>query len=162
LALGLAVLLHPALLRRLSHLLQRLAGRPREEVVAWRLRQLAPAAALAAAGWALHGVAGYFLVRSLAPVPPGALPAVALAFVAAWGAGFLAFVTPAGLGVREAALTVLLAPFLPRPLDALAAVLGRLSWVALELLGLAASALVATRSAPPAAAADGPAPEEIA
>lgn len=143
---GLVALLHPALLRRISGLLQRIAGVPQAEFVALSPGRLLPAALLAIAGWTLHGVAGFFLVRAVTPLPLETIGVVSLAFVAAWGAGFLAFVTPAGLGVREATLVLLLAPIVPRPLDAMVALLGRLSWLLLEVAGLALSAAWARRS----------------
>ena len=48
-------------------------------------------------------------------------------FSLSWVIGFLAFITPSGLGVREGAMALLLAPFIPAPFPAiiaLAAALG--------------------------------------
>ena len=60
----------------------------------------------------------------------------------AWAIGFLVFLTPGGLGVREGALALLLAPFLPSPLPAVVALLARLWWTVAELISVAIAALL--------------------
>lgn len=137
---------------RLRTALRRVAGveaHPR-----WPLRSVL-AVCLMLAGWSLYGVSGYFLVGSLTTVPSASALPVGLAFVAAWGAGYLAFVTPGGLGVREATLALLLTPHVPPPVPAVVAVLSRLTWVALELCCFAATAVL-TRDLPAVPEASGP------
>lgn len=90
--------------------------------------------ALNAVSWLVYGGAFYLFVESLAPVGwhnLGALVAMnALAFVA----GYVAVLAPAGLGAKEAALTVTLATVLPAPVAAALALAARLWTVAGEML----------------------------
>lgn len=135
------LLVDPGLLHRLA---ARLPGGLAVGLDGRRLhrRRLLAGGAVILAGWSLYGVAGFFLVQALHPLPLSDLPRVALAFLGAWALGYLAFLVPAGLGVREAALAVLLAPLLPAPLDVVVSIASRLSWVAVELAGAAVATMV--------------------
>ena len=64
------------------------------------------------AGWLVYGVAHWCLARAITPIGMDAFPLVTGAVALAWIGGYLALITPAGLGVREGLLTVLLAPHL--------------------------------------------------
>jgi hypothetical protein len=110
-----------------------------------RRRQLLLAGAVLLAGWSLYGVAGFFLATAVHPMPLASLPRVALAFLGSWAAGFLAFLVPAGLGVREATLSLLLGPLVPGPLDVVVALASRLSWVVVELAGTALAVVAVVR-----------------
>lgn len=92
--------------------------------------------------WLVTGAGFYFLVASVQPVPISSWLALTSAFSMAWVIGFLAFLTPAGFGVREGALALLLTPLLPAPLPALIALLARLWWTAAELISVALASLV--------------------
>lgn len=92
--------------------------------------------------WLVTGAGFYFLVASVQPVPISSWLALTSAFSMAWVIGFLAFLTPAGLGIREGALAVLLTPLLPPPLPALIALLARLWWTVAELISVALAMLV--------------------
>jgi uncharacterized membrane protein YbhN (UPF0104 family) len=63
-----------------------------------------------AVSWLVAGVGFYLLIRAVVPTP---LPAVAIVvatgvYALAWDIGFLSFVTPSGIGFREAAMVALL------------------------------------------------------
>jgi glycosyltransferase 2 family protein len=139
------VLLVPPVLNRLLALGMRLARRPPLP------RPLSAGGILRAVGWALgswlaYGVHVWVLAGQLAP---GGLPELARAtgaFAAAWCAGFLLVVAPAGAGVREAALVLLLGGALARPQATVVAVVSRLLFVAGDL-GWGAAALLAGRRA---------------
>src|SRR4030095_14078882 len=62
-----------------------------------------------AAYWAVTGVAFATLVASLYPLAATDVPVVVAAYAAAYAVGFLALLTPAGLGVREGILVIPLA-----------------------------------------------------
>ena len=97
------------------------------------------AAALLGAGyacyWVVTGLAFAALVRSVHPLAAGDVPLTVAAYAAAYAVGFLALVTPAGLGVRESVLAVALAPIMPAGAALLVALLSRLWMMAFELLG---------------------------
>jgi hypothetical protein len=131
----------PGVLNRLLALALRLARRPSLPA------PLSAAVVLRAAGWALvswlaYGVHVWVLAVQLVPADPVLLARATGAFAAAWCAGFLLLVVPAGAGVREAALVVLLSPAMTRPeatvvavVSRLLFVLGDLGWAAVGLLG---------------------------
>jgi uncharacterized membrane protein YbhN (UPF0104 family) len=99
---------------------RRLLGLARRRLPGFDPAELAPSAGtvvLLVAGyavyWAVTGLAFAALVASLHPLGAGDVPLVVAAYAAAYAAGFLALLTPAGLGVREGVLVVALAPVLP-------------------------------------------------
>jgi uncharacterized membrane protein YbhN (UPF0104 family) len=97
----------------------------------WHLLQLTAVLILF---WLLLGTGFFWLIKSL---QEGIgielwLPAAA-AYSSAWVVGFLVFVTPGGLGVREATLAFLLVAFLPLPIATLVALMARLWWLLAEI-----------------------------
>jgi uncharacterized membrane protein YbhN (UPF0104 family) len=79
---------------------------------------LARSVGWSAAVWLTLGVHSWLIASALSPGGPTLLH-VTGAFAFAWVVGFLVVIAPAGLGVREAALTLALAPVMTTP-DALA------------------------------------------
>lgn len=102
--LGLA-LLHPAVPR----LAARIARREPPERTLSRCG-VATALGWSVAQWAAYGVGVWAVARGLPGAPPGLLALATGAYALAWSAGFLVLVAPAGAGVREGALVLLLAP----------------------------------------------------
>jgi glycosyltransferase 2 family protein len=142
LPLWLLVLL-PPVLNRLLALVMRLAGRPPLPV------PLSATGILRAAGWALaswlaYGLHVWVLAGQLGAGGPLLVARVTGAFAAAWCAGFLLVVAPAGAGVREAALVLLLGGVLTRPQATVVAVVSRLLFVVGDV-GWGAVALLAGR-----------------
>lgn len=144
----LAGLLHPRVVRALTRLASRLTREELEELDgagAAPGRDLAAAAGLLAGAWAVYGVGFWCLLEGLsrrgAPAGPVTLTGI---FAASYVAGYLVLVVPGGLGVREGAMTALLAALTP----AGAAVAGALAvaariWnTASELAGLGAAAVL--------------------
>jgi hypothetical protein len=122
------VAVHPPVLNRLLALALRLARRPPLP------SPLPGAAVLRAAGWALaswlaYGAHVWVLAGQLTAAGLPLLAHATGAFAAAWCAGFLLVVAPAGAGVREAALVLLLGAALSRPQATVVAVLSRLLFV---------------------------------
>jgi hypothetical protein len=85
--------------------------------------------------WAVTGLAFAALVASLYPLAAADVPVVMAAYAAAYAAGFLALLTPAGLGVREGVLVVALAPVLPAGPALVVALLSRVWMMLVELAG---------------------------
>ena len=63
--------------------------------------------------WICQGFAFFLFVQSLAPVKWTHAGVLSAYFVLAWVVGFLSFLTPGGLGVREGLLGILLANYMP-------------------------------------------------
>ncbi len=80
---------------------------------------------------ACQGAGFGLFVRGLTPVPISLLPLLAAAYVAAWLVGYVVILAPTGIGVREAALVVLVQAYVAAPV-ALAAALGYRVWLTLR------------------------------
>ncbi len=63
--------------------------------------------------------------------------ALASAFLASWLIGYLSFITPSGIGVREAALVWLIGPLIGAPTAILVAAVSRVAVTIIELIVLA-------------------------
>ena len=126
---GLAAL-HP---RVLGALMAWAARRLRRPELAWPYTYPAMLGILGAYALAnlAAGVGLYVIVGALAEVSPAQAGLVVGASALAWAVGYLSFLTPSGLGVREAALTALLATTFPLPV----AVAGSLAHRAALTLG---------------------------
>lgn len=92
--------------------------------------------------WAAMGLSFAALVRSLTPVDWPAAPYLVASWAAAYVIGYLTLLTPAGLGVREGALAILLFPIVPQGVAAVIAIMARLWMVAGEALGVGAALVV--------------------
>jgi uncharacterized membrane protein YbhN (UPF0104 family) len=132
--IGLAVLVvHPRFINAVLGLVPRLA---RRDVLVWRgswadgLGLLL----LANVSWLLYGVAYTLFVASLAPVGVNALLPFTAVNALSFTAGYLAVPVPGGVGVRESAMTLLLAPYLPVGVAAIVSIAARLWSIAAELL----------------------------
>jgi hypothetical protein len=101
--------------------------------------------------WLAYGTSGVFLIEALGFGPVVSVVDVVATFVAAWMIGFLSFVTPGGIGVREAALALLLGATLPTPEAITVALLARLSWTLVEMIGVVVGLLIGRRLASPSA-----------
>ncbi|MEM8996668.1 MAG: hypothetical protein AAGF23_17920 [Acidobacteriota bacterium] len=149
----------PALADFFAELLAAVAGRPR---VAWTFAVIGSAAAAAGGLWlagagprglsALPPYSSYLLLQGLslavlaAPLSERSAPlgVVLASFAVSWVAGFVVLGAPAGLGVRDFVLVVLLTPALGEP-AALAAALAH-RWVVTAGDGLALLLGLALRS----------------
>jgi hypothetical protein len=133
--LGLVVI-QPSVLERLLnwglHLFRR--GPVVIELTAWDLARFAAFHLLC---WLGYGLAFYLFTRALYPAPLEWLPALTGIFAGAWVIGFLSFLAPGGLGVREGILVYLLGFYLPAHVAIVVTLLSRLWVTAAELMGTA-------------------------
>lgn len=95
--------------------------------------------------WQAIGIAFFVLATSLQPLPTEYWLPFSAAFSMAWVIGFLAFLTPSGIGVREGALALLLTPFLAPPLPVVIALTARVWWTIGDLLSAAIAGLIRKR-----------------
>jgi glycosyltransferase 2 family protein len=137
-------LVHPAFLNRVL----RLVGRAmRHDLLRWHGSWGSGLLlfGLSVVSWLLYGLVYFAFLSSLTPLPIGTLPQLsginALSFVA----GYVAFVTPGGLGAREAAMTVLLLPLVPASVAAVLAMASRLWTIVAEVMGGVVALLVSRR-----------------
>lgn len=127
---------HPRIIDLCLAVVSKVVRRP---TLAWsgRWRDSAELMLLSLVLWGVQGVAFFLFVDSLVHVElPDILPLTginAFAFVV----GYVAFVAPAGIGVREATMASLLGGMLPGGAAAVVAIATRLWSIAAELLGVA-------------------------
>jgi len=134
---------------------RRLLGLARRRLPGFDPAELAPSAGTVAwlvagyaAYWVVTGLAFAALVASLYPLAAGDVPLVVAAYAAAYAAGFLALLTPAGLGVREGVLVIALTPVLPAGPALDVALVSRVWMMLVELAGAGIAHLVARHRTP--------------
>ena len=84
--------------------------------------------------WLCQGFAFFLFVRSFAPVLWADAGVLTACFAFAWIVGFLSFLTPGGLGIREGLLGVLLSSYMPVPQATLVALVCRVWMLSAESL----------------------------
>ncbi|HEX6470488.1 MAG TPA: lysylphosphatidylglycerol synthase domain-containing protein [Streptosporangiaceae bacterium] len=96
-------------------------------------------------GWALFGL--HIWLLALAAGGSGeSLPFAALgAYALAWTVGFLFFIAPGGIGAREAALSITLASALPAGAPIVVAIVSRVVFTLVDLIGSSVAFLVGGR-----------------
>jgi len=92
--------------------------------------------------WVVAGFAFALLVAAVIDLPVHLWPAAGGMFAGACSVGFLVFVTPAGLGVREGGLAAFLSLVVPFPVAAALALLARLWWFVVDVVFSGASLAV--------------------
>jgi glycosyltransferase 2 family protein len=145
----LVVMLHPKVLNKIIDRLLRLARQaPLEAPLT--ARALTRALAWAVGAWICNGLQIWILATRLG-APPGKTALIALGgFAFAWSVGFLFVFAPAGAGVRDVLLLLVLRPVLSTA-DATAVVLvSRVLLTAADLLTAAAATRLGRRSYPAA------------
>ncbi len=124
--LALLIVLHPRVLNGLLNLVLRLLKRDPVQLTV-RYGDILLVTLAWCASWFVAGCAFYVLLLALWPdAPLTALPICIGIYAFAWDIGFVSFITPSGLGVREAAIVGLFALALPLPAG-LASILALLS-----------------------------------
>ncbi|CAN5762735.1 lysylphosphatidylglycerol synthase domain-containing protein [soil metagenome] len=149
------LVVHPRLINGALGLVPRLL---RRDVLVWRgsWGDGIGLLVLANASWLLYGVAYTLFVASLAPVGVNALLPFTAVNALSFTAGYLAVPVPGGVGVRESAMTLLLAPYLPAGVAAIVSIAARLWSIAAELLLVTLGILFRPREpGPPASVEDG-------
>ena len=83
--------------------------------------------------WVFYAVSGIAIVSVFCELSMEGAIVAGSAFVCAWLIGFISIMTPAGLGVREGILLLLLQPILPAHEAVLVAIIARLFWTLSEM-----------------------------
>lgn len=85
--------------------------------------------------WIAQILGFYCLVNSLLPVNIASIFRFSSAYCLSWSAGFLAILTPGGLGVREGVMTVMLSSLLTTPVAVSISFISRV-WITLFEIGV--------------------------
>lgn len=127
-------LLSPRLLELGLNRLLRLAKR-QPISIALTGRQLGVAGLLLASAWLAYGAASLLVMLAFTQNIDVSPLWTITAFIVAWLVGYLSFLTPMGLGVREGVIIALLAPVMPAATASLIALSSRL-WLILSELSV--------------------------
>ena len=138
-----ALLASPEVLRRVASL-AREKGKAKWAIDVER-QPLWAAMGVISLGWALFGVAFFYLARAFHPIPVEDLRTCIFSLVGSFLFSFAVPLVPGGIGIREGAMAYLLSPIMPRPLASLVAIVMRLVLVVCEGLGALIVWLVAWR-----------------
>lgn len=92
--------------------------------------------------WSLIGLGSFGFIKAVYPIGAGDLPAVTAAYAISWMFAVMTFVSPSGLGTRDAAYAAALHTVLPTPVAAAIAIGSRLMQTAVELLWAAQALLL--------------------
>jgi len=84
--------------------------------------------------WFILSIGFFLMVYSVYPIPLSYLLPLGGIFAISWMLGCVAFIVPAGLGVREAFLTYFLSFYLPGPVGVLVSLLSRIWFIFGEIL----------------------------
>lgn len=140
------VVLHPSVLDRGLALASRVLRRPLEPMgVPYPvLLRLLP--------WyvvpnVFGGLSLAFCLAAVGPVPLSQVPSLVGIFAAAWVVGYLSFLTPSGIGVREGALALMLTPTFGLAPAVVASLLSRLTCTVGEVVLLSAWQTMVSRIA---------------
>ncbi len=109
---------------------------------------VAKMALLGLAAFALFGMSLVLITVQLTAISPELAFRMVGVMAASWLLGFISFVVPAGIGVRDAAMMALLLPILGEPWAVVVPVLSRLLWVLADLCNLVFSLAVVRRRVP--------------
>lgn len=127
-------LMHPRVIRQVMRRLGHI-----EQQVRPRFRHMLLLLLLYLVVWGIGGLVLYTVIVAIYPLPFGGAPAV----VGAWGLSgaiaSLSFLSPISLGLREIALSLLLALIIPAGIALVVAILVRLALTATELVWAAAA-----------------------
>lgn len=88
------------------------------------------------ASWVANGLVFFVLARALHDLPLSYLADCVGIVTLSILAGLVAFLTPAGLGVRDGAISVLLSAYVPLPVAVAISLAHRAAWTGAELLGV--------------------------
>ncbi len=124
LPLGL-LLLQPRLVKRVFNLGLRLAGEQPLDIE-WGYRFLLMQLTLSIVAWVGRGLASYLLINSITYCAPSKFGVIVGTFAIAWVVGLVSVLTPSGLGIMEATITLLLSFSFPIYVAAIIALLTRL------------------------------------
>ena len=135
------------LIRRAEHRRGSQASSP-ENAAPPSTQAAAKMALLGLAAFGLFGMSLVLITVQLTVISPAVAFRMVGVMAASWLLGFVSFVVPAGIGVRDATMMALLLPILGEPWAVVVPVLSRVLWVLADLCNLVISLVVVRRRIP--------------
>ena len=128
-----AVLVHPRVLNLWARLLSRALKQPyREMKMPWST--IAVLLGIYLGVWVLHGLGAGVFVRGVMVIPVDLVPVMASYYALAWLVAMVSVVAPAGMGIRDGVLGLLLSQLMPVGVAFTVAVAVRLWMTVVELV----------------------------
>lgn len=109
----LLLMIHPRVLSFFMNIALRLLKK-KPLTISIKLKDMALIALICVVYWAVYGLALFFAISSIYPASFAIIPKVIIANASSWVIGFLAALTPAGLGVKEGLTVLLLSSTVPK------------------------------------------------
>jgi uncharacterized membrane protein YbhN (UPF0104 family) len=128
-------MLHPFVLQRFVTAVEKLTGSPLEGLVL-PYRRLLSLLVIYVTPWLLGALAFFLFIDSLAPVELAQLPDLAAIFALSSLVGIVALFAPAGVGVREAAMSAMLSAYMPVAASIAVALAFRVALVTVDVIAL--------------------------
>jgi uncharacterized membrane protein YbhN (UPF0104 family) len=144
--------LHPRVLTFGLNLMLRIARREPLDRVSGSA--MLAAAAWTMVGWLFYAVHIWLLLGDMRPGGPSLFAVAAGAYALAWVTGLLTVIVPAGIGVREGAMVLVLAPVLDAPRALVIAIVSRLAFTLADVLWAGLGFLLARSQAPEESSAE--------
>jgi glycosyltransferase 2 family protein len=130
--LGLAFI-HPKILNRLLNFALKVFKRGKIKIQ-MKYRYILLLVMMYCAFWLVAGFAFFLLVNSIYSISFSNVLVIGSIYVIAWVLGFLSFLTPGGMGVREGVLAALLSLYMPLPIAIIISLISRLWSIAMEFM----------------------------
>ncbi len=121
------IIMHPRIFNLILNTLFRLLKKKKENIKL-RYIDLLKTSGLFLCAWAVIGIGFSLMVMSLYSINIYLIPLLIGTFALAWAAGFLFLITPAGLGVREGIIVLILQNFTPAPVAIVISLAARIWW----------------------------------
>ncbi len=145
LILMILVLLYPPLLNTLLNFTLRLIKRPQVKLKAKYINILKLSTYFFGV-WICQIAGFYLLINSIYPLSPAHIPDLAIAYTLSWITGFIVLFAPAGLGIREGMMSILLTPVIPSPLAVAMSFITRIWITVLEVIMFIIGLLIKPRT----------------
>lgn len=127
LLLGL-ILVHPFVLNKLIDIIRKITKKVSLSRIPMTYLNSLTVVLMSCIGVVIYGIGFYFLINSFYLLEVKNLLPVTGAFSGAWVIGFLSFIMPAGIGVREGLMSYFLGFYMPLSVAIIAAILSRI-WI---------------------------------
>lgn len=130
------ILAHPKVIGFFANLFMKIIKK-KQVVISITFRQVLITVLFCAAYWAINGVSFFFALKAVSNAAYSLLPVAVAANMIAWVIGFLGALTPAGLGIKEGAMVLLLSPYIPSHIVIAASIIFRIFTMAAILAAVA-------------------------
>jgi len=122
---------HPKVLNKLLNIVERI--RKKEQVkIKTKYSSILAMTLFYLFYWIVHGLGAFFVINAITPLSIIKLPIIMGIFAIAWVLGFVSFLAPGGLGIREGILAYFLIYLIPEPISIIVVLVMRVLLTVIE------------------------------